>query len=383
MTDYDDDSLVENRSALAILGKFRSSIDLKGDVVQHRREFLIAMLGTASLAVTENLVSAASAEATTIETNANVRGALGDIETQLFRIGREHMQPGVNPSELMVDSLSAWRDASALRNMHLDSPTLSGKAYKLEATAAGLVAQFLGDRGELADAEHWYRAALKHAPDDDTRSWLYACRTWLYLYSGDASGAKRNASRAAALAAYFSRDRGAFGYHQLARAYALDGQNDRAREHLSNATSQFLFSSGTGNPHADPNLLRWTLLQNSQYTMDTVAILAFAEGRKSDISRFSTTAELVLGRVDSINGMNAFLARMADARIKASGSDADADAAVEATMNAVSNLRLVDRQTAVVQGRSQQFADDLEARFGDTQSVRGLRGFVTELAEAA
>jgi tetratricopeptide (TPR) repeat protein len=380
MTDYDDDSLVDSRSALAILGKFRSSIDLKGDVVQHRRDFLVSMLGAASLAVTENLVSAASAEATTIETNSNVGGALGAIEMQLFRIGREHMQPGANPSELMSNALAAWRDSSALRNMHLKSATLSGKAYKLEATAAGLVAQFLGDRGELADAEHWYRSALKHAPDDDTRSWLYGCRAWLYLYSGDAQGAKRNAARSASLATYFSRDRGAFGYHQLARAYAMDGQNNKAREHLSNATSQFLFSSGTGDPSADPNLLRWTLLQNSQYTMDTVAILAFAEGRKADISRFDATAHLVLGRLDSINGMNAFLARMADARIKASGPEADADAAVEVTMNAVSNLRLVDRQTAVVQGRSQQFADDLEARFGDTQSVRGLRGFVTELA---
>lgn len=382
MTEYDDDALVPT-SGRDWVDQFRSSLDSKGDVVQKRRAFLATLLGTAGLAVTENVISAASAEASTIERNPGGRGALEQLTHEIHQTARLHMEPGQNPNELLATALASWRDATALRHVGFSSGTLMSKAQDAEAVSAGLVAQFLGDRGKLAQAESWYRAALKVAPSDDTRSWLYGCRTWLYLYAGDEEGAKKNAARAAGIATYFSHERAAFGYHQLARSYALGGNYDKAREHLSNATNHFLHSPASGDPTSRPSLLRWSLLQNAQYSMDTLAILAYNGGSQRDIDRFQTNAGLVGDRIEELNGMNAFLGRISMARVKAAGDSGDADAAVEEGMNAISNVRPIDRSTAVVQGKAQQFADDLEAKYGDIMAVRAMRGFVGELTKAA
>lgn len=383
MTDFDDDTLVPPLSGRDWIDQFRSSLDAKGDVVQKRRAFLATLLGTAGLAVTDGIVQAASAEASTIERNPGARGALEQLSYEIHQIARSHMEPGQNPNELLSKALAAWRDATALRHVGFGASPLIGKALEAEAVSAGLVAQFLGDRGEHAGAESWYHAALKVAPTDDTRSWLYACRAWLYLYEGDVAGAKKNSARAAGIATYYNHDRAAFAYHQLARSYALDGNHESAREHLSNATHHFLHSKNTGDALARPSLLNWTLLQNAQYSMDTLAILAYAEGRDRDVTRFQNYADLVTDQIGHFNGMNSFLGRISIARVKASGPNPDLDSAVEEGMNAISNLRLVDRQTAVVQGKAQQFADDLKVKFGDCKPVRAMSGFVGELTQAA
>lgn len=383
MTDFDDDTLVPPLSGRDWIDQFRSSLDAKGDVMQKRRAFLATLLGTAGLAVTDGIANAASAEASTIERNPGARGALEQLSYEIHQIARNHMEPGQNPNELLSKALASWRDATALRHVGFGASRLIGKAQEAEAVSAGLVAQFLGDRGEHAGAESWYHAALKVAPTDDARSWLYACRAWLYLYEGDETGAKNNAARAAGIATYYNHDRAAFAYHQLARSYALDGNHESAREHLSNATHHFLHSKNTGDALARPSLLNWTLLQNAQYSMDTLAILAYTEGRDRDITRFQNYADLVTDQIGHFNGMNSFLGRISIARVKASGSNPDLDSAVEEGMNAISNLRLVDRQTAVVQGKAQQFADDLKVKFGDCKPVRAMSGFVRELTQAA
>lgn len=380
MTDIEE---VGRLSARSLLEKFRSALDSEGeDVAIKRRSFLSAMLASAGLAATDSVMLSTSAEASTIERNANTGGALMELDQTLYRVGRDHMRPGQDADELMSLALGAWRDACMIRHSHLSVKHLDN-AMRAEATAAGLIGSFYGDRGERETAERWYRAGLKVAPDDDTRALLYGWKAWLYLYADNPTRAKTTAHKAVGFAPFFRRDRAAFAYHQLARGFALEGQFDRAREHLSSATNEFLFSSASQTASDDPSLLTWTTLQHSLYSADTLAALAFNSGRNEDISRFAVNAQLASDTSAAMNGMNAFIIGTAQARVLASGPEPDVEGAVEVTMNSVGRLRNVDKATTVVKMRTKRLADELEVRFGDTNAVRGLHGFAQELAAAA
>lgn len=380
----DGEMVVHTRGeVLPVVKAFQASIQQRGDSVQKRRDFLGRLLLVAGLAATEQVISAASADASTLETAPSAEVALGAVHREIYSIGQDHMAPGADSSDLRGRALAAWRDAAAIRASGFKSSLTQNRAGIAEALSAGLVAQFWGDRGDEANAISWYRRAVAVTDDDSTLSWLYSCSAWVPLYNNVPHAAARQAAKGIDYSNWLSRERGMFAYGQMARALALDGNYGLARDMLAQANLNFLNSHGD-HTRARPNVLHFTPSQHAQYMADTLSILAFSEdGRKSDIEKAEVHIKAAqVGRHGGPNGMNAVILEFARAKCVASGENADPDSAVEIGMNAISNTKRDDRSSAVVRGKAKQLSDDLSKKF-NTRSVKGFVGFVDELIATA
>lgn len=376
-----DGEMILRRRAQPAVRSFLSDINKRGDAVQKRRKFLTNLLAVTGLSAAEMLVNAASADASAIEKNGSAHAALVDIQREIYNIGRDHMKPGANSAVMRARALATWRDANALRNMRHRRATTLRRAVTTEAQAAGLVAQFFGDRGQTDQANAWYKHATALDSDAETASWLFSCWAWVPLYEGVTFVAQRLAHKGATLSNRYSPDRVMFGYDQLARAHALDGSYARARQALSTANTGNIIRSGE-HERAKPNLLFFTDAQHYQYMADTLSMLAFGDqAANSDRERALMFVETALECEYPPNGINRVLIELARARATASGRTADPDGATEYAVKAIRDSSLDDRTSQVVKGKARQLATDLGGRF-HARSVREFNSYVSALNTA-
>lgn len=375
------DSWVDSETKSTIR-EFRASIrNERGDSVEKRRTFLVKLLAVAGLAAAEPIVNAASARASALEVNSDSNAALLAVQREVYSIGEDHMKPGMASSVMRARALAAWRDAAAIRGTKLSRTGVVQRARDVEAQAAGLVAQFCADRGNEYHADLWYTTAHKLAQERGTRSWLYSCSAWGPLYIGSTTEAARRAAKGAALSNWMTPERAMFGYGQLARVFALEGNAQKARQSLSEANRNYLLMT---DEHRDtkPNLLFFTPIQHAQYMADTLGILAFGQDAEpSDIRRADMFADMALDSDYRPNGMNYLIIQLTRAKLLASGKRADADAAAAHGMKTLSELSDDDRTGAVAKSKALQLSRALSERF-EARSVRAFKGFVDELVAA-
>lgn len=339
-------------------------------MVLKRRELLTRMLVGTGVALSAPIIEAASAVASPLESSEFDRG-LGEVTRRLYRIGHEHMQFQADPMRLMADAAAAWRDAVAFRSI---APSRAIKrATDAEAFAAGLIAGFFGDRGQLEQAQSWYAIAWRHAMEPHVKSWLVGCQTWLPLYVGNGEVAVQVAMRARNFQTYRDPERIVFTQMQAARAHALAGNTTQARRAFWEAESQFQKSECDTHRASAPNLLHFTQWQYYQYAAEIMgAVGKFGYAREYN--------ELAMAS-PHLNGMNKAVMGLNESFILSMEGDALGASAHAIAM--VSEVKKVDATSAPVRGRINQLSKKLRLDYGDVTPVHELEEFAASLAQAA
>lgn len=339
-------------------------------MVLKRRELLTRMLVGTGVALAAPIIESASAIASPLETDEFDAG-LAQVSRRLYNIGRDHMKFQSDPDVLFAQAAAAWRDAFAFRKL---APNRAiRRATDAEAFAAGLIAQFYGDRGNLQQAQSWYAKAYEVAQERHVKAWLVGCQTWIPLYEGNGEVAVKVAQNARHFQTFRDPERLVFTQMQAARAHALNGDLTQARRAFYEAESQFEKRECDVHRKAEPNLLFFTQWQFYQYAAEIMGSVGkFRQARSYHEEALQSP---------HLNGMNKAVLELGESRIRL--MEGDAGGAAQHAIDTLLSLKLSDATSAVVKGRVVALADELSQNYGNIAPVREFNDFKNELVAAA
>lgn len=328
-----------------------------------RRRLLEASLAAAGLYVTQGMLAATSAQATSYEVEERSDAALGATSRKIHLICVEHMI-GKPVQRSQERALACWRDALGLK-VNADVGPRLHKAADLEAKAAGLVAMFYADQGDHHHAKMWYDRADEVSSENTTKGWLQSCYAWGPLFKGDGQAAVNAAGRAISLIDYQNYTQRAFAFNQMARGYAVAGDMRRARESLGYADQQYKMVTKSTR-EAAPSLAGFSKWQHAAYAADVYSMTG-------DVSLARAQRAIAMSAPE-VNGMNRLIAGVGEAQCLI--KEGDPEAAVEYIRTTIEALSRDDQDMAVVTGKAKMFVRTVPAKFSTARPVRELEEYL-------
>lgn len=343
--------------------KFMSAFNGREEGVHmERRRLLEGALAAAGLYASQALVTATSAQAASYEVESDSSYALARTQRKIQEVAVAHMA-GASVEVSQQRALACWRDALAIKVNAAVGPRLL-RAANTEAKAAGLVAMFYADQGDLERAAKWYERGDAVTRETNTKGWLQACSAWGPLFAGDGQKAVMAAGRALSLFDWTNAPQRAFAYNQMARGYAVQGDFKRAIEALGHADQEYVKSTKEVR-EAPPSLTGFSKWQHAAYAADVYSMAG-------EVARARATRATAL-TAPNINGMNKLIAEVGEAQCLV--QENQPEAAVQRIRRTITGLSAEDQTTAVVVGKATQFVQSIPEEF-DSKPVQELKEYL-------
>jgi hypothetical protein len=133
-----------------------SSLPALDEDAMHRRALLSGSAALLALPVGAHLLDASSLIPTALEVSGTAAAALETTEHAVHMLAQDHMLPTSAAADIHTGAVAAWRDAVRIRELRGElMPKAYARALQVQALAAALVAELLGDAGDVAALHMW------------------------------------------------------------------------------------------------------------------------------------------------------------------------------------------------------------------------------------